>query len=111
MKDYIIEAILTLLLGGLCAIGAYLLMSYKQSILKSITDLVQKVEGAVEGSKLGETKKDLVIAQLQAAGIKVTGWVSTSIDRVVRWLNTQNAWLIDKSKQGNEEAKNVIQNR
>ena len=49
---------------------------------------------------LGADKKALVIAQLQAAGIKVTSWLDHQIDVIVATLNKTGAWLATKTQEG-----------
>ena len=47
-----------------------------------------------------DSKKALVIAQLQAAGIKVTSWLDHQIDVIVATLNKTGAWLATKTQEG-----------
>ncbi len=49
---------------------------------------------------MGADKKALVIAQLQAAGIKVTSWLDHQIDVIVATLNKTGAWLATKTQEG-----------
>ena len=86
-----------LILAMLCWAAAYLLKARKQKILLTVTDLIQKAETAVQGSKMGAEKKALVIAQLQAMGITVTDKLSTLIDDTVALLNQKSGWLINKA--------------
>ncbi len=94
MPDAIQGILLSAILAILCGLGAYILNANKKSVLRLISDLVQKAEAAVQGSGLGAEKKAWVITQLEAAGVKVTGWVSTEIDAVVRLLNEKSGWRI-----------------
>jgi len=48
---------------------------------------------------MGEAKKALVIAQLEAAGIHVNTWLASWIDRTVELLNANGAWLAAQTKQ------------
>lgn len=92
MKEQIIEIIAWLVLAGMCAILATVLAARKQAILALIADLVQRAEQAVQGSGMGAEKKKVVIAQLEAAGVKMAAWMSTAIDEIVAQLNDRNAW-------------------
>jgi len=76
----------------MCAILATVLAARKQAILALIADLVQRAEQAVQGSGMGAEKKKVVIAQLEAAGVKMAAWMSTAIDEIVAQLNDRNAW-------------------
>ncbi len=93
MIDVLKDILLALILAMVCAIGAYLLRARKQQILTVVTDLIQKAEDAIRGSDMGEEKKKVVIAQLQAMGIKVTSWLDKQIDIIVDYLNKKGAWL------------------
>lgn len=83
----------------LCFVLAYVLKIYKGRILQYTADLINKAEAAVQGSGMGAEKKALVIAQLQAAGIHVTGWLDGQIDVIVAALNANGAWLATQTKQ------------
>jgi hypothetical protein len=96
------EILLALVAAGVCGIGAYLLKQYRQNILTLITNLVQKAEEAVQGSGMGSEKKALVLAQLEAAGIKVKTWMSTAIDTIVATLNEKSAWFVTQAKEVTE---------
>ena len=96
MMDYITDILLMLILAGLCSIGAYLLRTRKAQILATLTEIIQKVEEAVQGSGMGAQKKALVLAQLEAMGIKVEAWMSQAIDCIVKYLNDRQAWLTDQ---------------
>ena len=92
MKEQIYEIVATLVLAGMCAILATVLATRKQAILAMISDLVQRAEKTVEGTGMGAEKKKLVIAQLEAAGVRVTAYMSKAIDDIVAELNKRNAW-------------------
>jgi len=92
MKEQIIEIIAWLVLAGICAILATVLTARKQAILALVQDLVQRAEKAVDGSGMGADKKKLVIAQLEAAGVRMTSWLSKAIDNIVAQLNDRDAW-------------------
>jgi len=81
-----------LVLAGMCAILATVLTARKQAILALVQDLVQRAEKAVDGSGMGAEKKKLVIAQLEAAGVRMTAWLSKAIDSIVAELNKKDAW-------------------
>lgn len=107
MKEQIIEIIVWLVLAGMCAILATVLTVRKQAILALIQELVQRAEKAVDGSGMGAEKKKLVIAQMEAAGVCVTAWMSKAIDDVVSVLNDRNAWyahLAAGDKEGDANA-------
>lgn len=69
-------------------------------MLQYATDLINRAETAIQGSGMGADKKALVIAQLQAAGIKVSSWLDHEIDVIVATLNKSGAWLATKTQQG-----------
>jgi hypothetical protein len=92
MREQIIEIIAWLVLAGICAVLAIVLKSRKAAILALVADLVQRAEQAVQGSGMGAEKKKVVIAQLEAAGVKMAAWMSTAIDEIVAQLNDRNAW-------------------
>ena len=83
-----------------CFILAILLKSHRQFVLQYATDLINKAEGAIQGSGMGADKKALVIAQLQAAGITVSSWLDNQIDVIVESLNSTGAWLATQTQQG-----------
>lgn len=92
----------------LCYTLAFVLKMYKARILQYATDLVDRAEAAIQGSGMGAEKKALVIAQLEAADIRVTKWLDREIDIIVATLNASGAWLAAKTKQhaGTLEADN-----
>ncbi len=108
MLETIKDIALTLVLAGVCAIGAYIIKGNKQKILETVTDLVQRAENTVQGSGMGAEKKAKVIAQLEAMGIKVTASVSAAVDSVVTYLNEKGGWLaesaVDTAKDALEDA-------
>lgn len=83
-----------------CFILAVLLKGNRQAVLQYATDLINRAETAIQGSGMGADKKALVIAQLQAAGIKVSSWLDHEIDVIVATLNKSGAWLATKTQQG-----------
>lgn len=82
-----------------CFILALLLKTNRDRILQLTTDLINKAEDAVQGSGMGEEKKAMVMAQLDAAGIKVTKWLDGQIDVIVATLNANGAWLAAQTRQ------------
>lgn len=92
MKDYIIEIIAALVLAGVCGILAQLLKTRRAEIKAVAHELVQKAESTVRGSGLGPEKKALVVAQLEAMGIKLDSWLDAAIDAIVKELNDKHAW-------------------
>ena len=93
MLETIKEIAIALALTLSCAAGAYILKTYKNSILAAILTLVNEAEEKITASGMGEEKKAKVIAQLEAMGIKVTAWVSAEIDNVVAQLNEKSGWF------------------
>ena len=82
-----------------CVVLAYLVRLNRSEVLQYTQQLVQAAEQAVQGSGMGAAKKALVIAQLEAAGIRVTAWLDTAIDQIVDTLNANGAWLAQQAKQ------------
>ena len=82
-----------------CVVLAYLVKLNRSEVLRYVQQLVQAAEQAVQGSGMGATKKALVIAQLEAAGIRVTAWLDYQIDLIVDALNAHGAWLAQQTKQ------------
>ena len=78
-----------ILIYGVAALGCFILAilikGNRQAVLQLATDLINKAE---------------VIAQLQAAGIKVTSWLDHQIDVIVATLNKTGAWLATKTQEG-----------
>lgn len=88
-----------LALAVLVFVAGATLRMYKQHILGMVTDLVNRAENAIHGSGLGAEKKAIVLAQLEAAGVQVTAWLSNQIDLIVASLNASGAWLASQAKQ------------
>lgn len=82
-----------------CFIVALLLKDNRARILQFTADLINRAEVAVQGSGMGAEKKSMVLAQLDAAGIKVTAWLDKQIDVIVATLNANGAWLATQAKQ------------
>lgn len=82
-----------------CLILAALLKGNRQAVLQYATDLINRAETAIQGSGMGADKKALVIAQLQAAGIRVSSWLDHEIDVIVATLNKSGAWLATKTQE------------
>lgn len=91
--EQIKEVLLALVLAGVFTILAIILKAEKQHIIATVASLVQKAEEVITGSGMGEEKKAIVIAQLEAAGIKVTDWVDKMIDEIVMQLNEKGGWF------------------
>ncbi len=105
--EYIKEILIALLLALGCMIAAGVLKAQKQYILGLVSSLVQKVEAAVQGSGMGAEKKRLVIAQLEAMGVKVKARMSIAIDDIVAALNEKRAWLTENAKDGLSETARI----
>lgn len=99
MIDKLQSLALTLILAILCGTLGWLVKTNKQRILEYTSQLIQKAENAVQGSGMGEAKKKLVVAQLEAAGIRVTSWLSSQIDAIVGTLNSRGAWLAEQTQE------------
>lgn len=97
MLEILKDVLISLIFAGVCAIGAWLLRTRKQQIISILADLIQQAERAVQGTGLGAEKKAMVIAQLEAMGIKVTAWMSTQIDNIVAQLNERSAWFVSEA--------------
>lgn len=97
--DTIRDIVTGLILMMLCGIFSWLLRTNKQRILTLTVDLMQKAEVVIQGSKMGAERKALVIAQLEAAGIKVNAWLSAQIDVIVAALNSKGSWLAAQTKE------------
>ena len=93
-----------ILIYGVAALGCFILAilikGNRQAVLQLATDLINKAESTIQGSGMRADKKALVIAQLQAAGIKVTSWLDHQIDVIVATLNKTGAWLATKTQEG-----------
>ena len=53
---------------------------------------------------MGDEKKRLVIAQLEAMNINVTAWLSAAIDDIVAALNEKKAWFANVAKDDLSDA-------
>lgn len=93
MNETLYGALAALVIAFLCAVFSRVLRAKKQKLLSLVTTLVQQAEQTVEGSKMGAAKKALVVAQLQALGIKATDKLGTLIDNTVAYLNAKSGWL------------------
>lgn len=96
--DYM-EIALTGILALGCIIMALLLRDHKATILQYAAQLVQSAEQTIQGSGMGAAKKVLVLAQLEAAGVRVNAWLSAAIDSIVEQLNAHGAWLAQQTEQ------------
>ena len=95
----ILDVIIYALAAMVCVVLAYLVRLNRSEVLRYVQQLVQGAEQAVQGSGMGAAKKALVIAQLEAAGVRVTAWLDTAIDQIVDTLNAHGAWLAGQAKQ------------
>ena len=93
------EILLTLILAALCGLAAYIAQMSKQRVLQLTAELINRAEEVVQGSGMGAEKKRLVLAQLEAAGIRVTEWLSVQIDYMVAALNAHGCWLAKKTQE------------
>lgn len=104
MKNEFVDLMLTLLTICVFTLVAFLLSASKQKLRQLISELVQKMEDAVQGSGMGAVKKERVIAQLRTMGVHVTQWVEDTIDAIVAELNKSKAWL-KTEVSSNDESK------
>lgn len=104
MKNEFVDLMLTLLTICAFTLVAFLLSASKQKVRQLISELVQKMEDAVQGSNMGAVKKERVIAQLRTMGVHVTQWVEDTIDEIVAELNKSKAWL-KTEVSGDDESK------
>ena len=95
----ILEILFTALLALCCFVAALLIRNNRAAVLQYTAQLINAAEQAVVGSGMGKSKKALVIAQLQAAGIHVDRWLAAQIDYIVATLNSTGAWLAAQAKQ------------
>ena len=97
------ESIMEIVEFGLLALGCFvaaLLIKYNRSgILRYAAELVNAAEVAIQGSGMGAEKKALVLAQLEAAGIRINTWLSVAIDRIVEHLNDTGAWMASQARE------------
>lgn len=97
------ENVMQIVEFGLLALGcivAALLLKYNRSgILRYAAELVNAAEVAIQGSGMGAEKKALVLAQLEAAGIRINTWLSVAIDKMVQHLNESGAWLASQARE------------
>ena len=98
MENIMEIAALGLLALG-CFIVALLIKTNRTYILQYAATLINAAEQAIQGSGMGAEKKALVLAQLEAAGIRINTWLSVAIDRIVEHLNDTGAWLATQARQ------------
>ena len=94
-----IEIVSTGILALGCIILALLLRDHKATVLQYAAQLVQSAEQAIQGSGMGAEKKALVLAQLEAAAIRINTWLSVAIDRIVEHLNDTGAWMASQARE------------
>lgn len=97
--DQFQKILLSLIFAAVCGLIAYVMQMRKQRILQLAADLINRVEDIVQGSKMGPEKKAIVIAQLEAAGVRVTAWLDKQIDFMVAAFNAHGAWLAKKAQE------------
>ena len=97
--EYLQSIFSMLILAILCGTAAWLIKNNKQRLMVQVESMIQKAENAVQGSGMGAEKKKIVIAQLEAAGVTVTSWLSDQIDTIVAALNSKGAWLAEQVQQ------------
>lgn len=87
------DVIIFLAIAAVCGILAAFLKSRKKRILAKTEYLIQWAETQIEGSKMGEKKKALVIARLKEDKIHITKWLDKTIDNTVTFLNKTSGWM------------------
>ena len=87
------------LLAPGCFVAALLIRYHRSGILQYVAELVNAAEVAIQGSGMGAEKKALVLAQLEAAGIRINTWLSVAIDKMVQHLNESGAWLASQARE------------
>lgn len=92
-------SLIYLIFIALVSIAGILIKNNRQTVKTKILELVQTIEGQIQGTGLGPEKKALLIKQLDAAGITVTTWVDKQIDNIVDYLNTTKGWLVTKATE------------
>ena len=95
----ILDIIVYAMAALLCTVLACIIKMNRSEVLRYVQQLVQAAEQAVQGSGMGVAKKALVVAQLEAAGVRVTAWLDSQIDLIVDTLNAHGAWLAGQAKQ------------
>jgi len=91
IRDIAILLALAMIFGLLAA----WLKGKKKRILAKTEAFIQWAETQVDGSGMGEKKKELVLKRLRESGIKITKWLDKSIDKTVKYLNATSGWLKD----------------
>ena len=94
-----VEIVSTGILALGCIILAMLLRDHKATVLQYAAQLVQSAEQAIQGSGMGASKKAPVLAQLEAAGLRLNTWLSVAIDKMVQHLNESGAWLASQARE------------
>lgn len=98
LLSYILDALLVLALGVVVRFGVpwiqSLIAKQNLSVLTVwIQSAVAAAEQTVQGSKLGEQKKALVIKLLNELGVSVDSTVDALIEAAVKKLNDTSAFL------------------
>ena len=106
MLETLKDIVIALTFALACYLAGYVLKLKKQQILAITQELIQKAEKSVNGSGMGVEKKALVVAQLEAMGIKANTWLDKEIDNIVSWLNEKGAWYADSA---GDAAANTVQ--
>lgn len=95
----ILDVLVYAMAALLCTVLACIIKLNRSEVLQYTQQLIQSAEQAIQGSGMGATKKALVVAQLEAAGVRVTEWLDGQIDIIVDTLNAHGAWLAGQAKQ------------
>ena len=89
LKEIIIYIIVAIVIGAI----SYLWKSNRDRFVAQLVSMVQQMELAVQGSKMGAEKKRLLLQMLEVNGVKATAWISNMIDAIVKALNENQAWI------------------
>jgi hypothetical protein len=91
IKGYIIALVVMAVL----AVITYVWNAKRASFKLMLTNMIQNLELAVTGSKMGAVRKKMLLDILAAAKIKVPGYASDMIDQIVAGLNKNKAWITE----------------
>lgn len=91
IKEIVIYLLVAIILGVI----SYLWKTNKATFKATLTNMIQQLEIAIRGSKMGAVRKQMLLEMLRAANGTVPGWVSGAIDEIVEYLNKNRAWLTE----------------
>lgn len=101
-RSFLMNTVLLVVL----TIGLAVVKHYAKIKLQAIVNTyVQLAEAQIRGSKLGATKKEWVLEQLENIGIEANETISNLIDDLVDIMNKRKSSLLDVVT---EEIKDVV---